>query len=246
MDVLADELGVTLESAGREDVRLLRRRAQPELARHPDECLRQTARVEALPRRARVAGLVPDDRRAERLEPCDPVVQPLPDRALQTLVSGRALRSEVVPLPKAPDDAAREQHRAAGSRPFLVDDGRGAESAGVRGSAEARHPGAGDPQVSANSGLCSTYSIRTRSGPQTKTARVFAASTTLSISTPRSRAAASCSSAESTSTARWLRSGCSGAPGLPGWNSIQAPPTSTLGEPDAPGAVARNPSDPYS
>ena len=124
------------------------------------------------------------------------------------------------------------------------------ELAQARGGDEARHPRARDrdapTQVSENVGLCSTYSIRTRSGPQTKTASVFGASTTLSISTPRSRAAATCSSAESTRTARWLRSGRSGAPGSPGWNSIHAPPTSTRGQPDAPGGAAPKPSEPYS
>ena len=55
-----------------------------------------------------------------------------------------------------------------------------------------------------------------------------------------------CSSADSTSTARWLSSGFSGVPGSPGWNSTNAPPTSTRGVPDAPGAVGAKPSDAYS
>ena len=93
--------------------------------------------------------------------------------------------------------------------------------------------------VSENVGLCSTYSTRTRSGPQRKTAYVFGASTTSSISTPRSFAAAMCSSADSTSTARWLSSGFSGAPGSPGWNSTYAPPTSTRGAPDGAGRGRR-------
>src|SRR5207249_12251498 len=50
----------------------------------------------------------------------------------------------------------------------------------ARGGGQSRHPRPRDDYLRANPGLCSTYSMRTRSGPQTKTARVFAASTTLS------------------------------------------------------------------
>ena len=98
---------------------------------------------------------------------------------------------------------------------------------------------------SARTSACARRTRRARARPQTKTAYVFGASTTSSISTPRSFAAAMCSSAESTSTARWLSSGCSGAPALPG-NSTQAPPTSTRGQPDGPGGAAAKPSEPYS
>ena len=101
-------------------------------------------------------------------------------------------------------------------------------------------------QVSENVGLCSTYSTLTRSGPQTKTAYVFAASTTLSISIPSSRASAMCSSADSTSTARWLSSGRSGSPGSPWWNSTYAPPTSTRGAPTGPARPARSRARAYS
>jgi len=91
---------------------------------------------------------------------------------------------------------------------------------GWRARAAAQRPAMPAPAttnyVSEKVGLCSTYSIRTRSGPQRKTAYVFGASTTLSTSTPSSSASAMCSSAESTRTARWLRSGRSGSPGLPG------------------------------
>ena len=91
-------------------------------------------------------------------------------------------------------------------------------------------------------GLCSTYSMRTRSGPQRKTAYVFAASTTLSTSTPSSSASLMCSSAESTRTARWFSNGLSGSPGSPGWNSTKAPPTSTRGASEGPGGTALKPS----
>ncbi|MDX6465385.1 MAG: hypothetical protein QOI27_425 [Gaiellaceae bacterium] len=81
---------------------------------------------------------------------------------------------------------------------------REAELAGARGAHEPGHAGACNDHgyVKENVGLCSTYSTRTRSGPQRNTAYVFGASTTSSTSTPRSFAAAMCSSADSTSTAR--------------------------------------------
>jgi hypothetical protein len=80
------------------------------------------------------------------------------------------------------DHAAREEHRAAGTGPLLVDDRIEAQFAGARGGDETGHARAGDDQVRLNDGLCSTYSSRTRSGPRTKTANVFAASTTRSTS----------------------------------------------------------------
>ena len=92
---------------------------------------------------------------------------------------------------------------------------------------EAGHAGAGDGQVNENEGLCSMYSSFTRSGPQTKSASVFGASTKSAISTPSSSASACCSSTESTRTPRWLSSGRSGEPGSPCLSSSQAPPTSS-------------------
>ena len=71
------------------------------------------------------------------------------------------------------------------------------------GGDEPRHPGARDGdvrQVSENVGLCSMYSSFTCSGPQTKSAIVFGASTTSSTSTPSSSASAMCSSTDSTRT----------------------------------------------
>src|SRR5581483_113287 len=179
------------------------------------------------------------------------VVEPVPDQGLEILVAAGALCAEVVPLEVAPDDAAGEQHRAPHPRPLLHDLRLDTELAQACGGDQPCHPGSCDEHGarryrSENVGLCSTYSMRTCSGPRRNTAYVFGASTTLSISTPRSFAAAMCSSAESTSTAMWLSSGRSGAPGSPGWNSTQAPPTSTRGKPDGPGAAASKPSDTYS
>ena len=110
MNVLAHERGVTLKAARREDRRFLGRRTETNVACRTHERVRETAWLEPLADRAGVPGLVLDDRRPERLEPFDPLVEALPDDALQTLVSGRAFGTEVVPLAKAPDDAAREQH----------------------------------------------------------------------------------------------------------------------------------------
>src|SRR4051794_4234021 len=148
-----------------------------------------------------------------------------------------------------PEDAGREQHRTAGARALLDDADAAAELAQACCADEPGQAGAGDEdvaQVSENVGLCSTYSTRTRSGPQTKTAYVFAASTTLSISMPLSFADAMLSSVESTRTARWLRSGFSGAPGSPWWNSTYAAPTSTRGAPFAAGSAGEKPSFRYS
>ena len=85
-DVAADELVVTLESPGREHERLVglgEWRLQPDVARGSDEHLGQSARVEALPDRARVPRLLPDDGRAERLEPRQRVVEPVDDQPLE-------------------------------------------------------------------------------------------------------------------------------------------------------------------
>src|SRR5207248_7070745 len=145
VDVLGDQLRVALETAGREDRRLLGRLAEAYLPGRADERVGEAARVEALPDRPRIAGLVCDHRRAERLEPRDAVVEALPHEPLQALVAGRALRPEVVPFAEAPDDAAREQHRAARPRSLLVDDRRRAELARTRRRAQAGHAGTRDP-----------------------------------------------------------------------------------------------------
>src|ERR687897_248603 len=62
-------------------------------------------------------------------------------------------------------------------------------------------------QTSAKPGLCSTYSIRTPSGPRRKTANVFFASFTSSISNPAPSASSCTPYASSTSSARWFSSG---------------------------------------
>ena len=180
MDVLRDELRVPLEAARRKDRRLGRRLAEANATRGANECVRQSARVEPLADRARVPRLVLHHGRAERLEPRDPVVELFPDDALQLFVAGRTLRTEVVPLAETPDDAARQEHRPARPCSFLVHERRRPELACACSGGQPRHPRTRYDYSRANPGLCSTYSMRTRSGPHTKTARVFAASTTLS------------------------------------------------------------------
>src|SRR6185437_3094204 len=107
---------------------------------------------------------------------------------------------------------------------------------------QAGEPGPGDrDHFNENVGLCSTYSIRTRSGPQRNAANVFAASTTDSTSMPVSPASATTSSAESTSTAMWLSSGRSLDPGSPACSSTNAPPPSTLAPPAGAAPAPLNP-----
>src|SRR5205807_9511955 len=100
-----------------------------------------------------------------------------------------------------PDDAAGDEQRAAWTSCLPASDCADAELTPPHGRAEAGHPRAGNGYFNEKVGLCSTYSIRTRSGPQTNTARVFAASTTFSTM-PIDSASSVCSSAESTRTAR--------------------------------------------
>src|SRR5207244_13639806 len=166
------------------------------------------------------------------------------DDALQPFVAGRTLRAKVIPLTKAPNHAARQQHRTARPRSLLVGGRHRAELACARGGGQSRHPRPRDDYLRANPGLCSTYSMRTRSGPQTKTARVFAASQTLSTMSASS-ASAMTGSTSSTSTATWFSNGFSAAPGSPGWNSTYAPPTSTRGWPAGDGGAGSKPNRSY-
>ncbi len=83
---------------------------------------------------------VPHRLRAERDEPRERVVEPLPHEPLERLVAAGTVGAEVVPLVVAPDDAAREEHRAAGAHALLDDDRVEAELARADGGDEARHP----------------------------------------------------------------------------------------------------------
>src|SRR6187551_1314107 len=99
----------------------------------------QTPRVEALADGSRVAGLMLDDRRSERLQPLDRLVQPLDDQALQGRIPARAFLLERIERSVAPDDAAREEHRAARSIALLQHDRFGSELARPRGGGQAGH-----------------------------------------------------------------------------------------------------------
>src|SRR5581483_1292859 len=119
-----------------------------------------------------------------------------------------ALTTKRIEVAVAPDDTRGQQHRAAGPCRALAQHDVASQLAQAGGGDEPRHPGACDrDHVKLNVGLCSTYSIRTRSGPHRKAAYVFAASTTDSTSIESSPASAITSSAASTSTARWFKSG---------------------------------------
>src|SRR5207237_5808416 len=107
----------------------------------------QSARVEAPADRARVLRLSRDDRGAERLEPVQPVIELLDDQLLEARIAGRAFTPESLEAAVAPDDPARQHHRAARPVAFLEHDGRNAELASARCSAQPGHAGAGDDQL---------------------------------------------------------------------------------------------------
>ena len=122
------------------------------------------------------------------------VVEPLPDEPLERGVAARALAPELV---EVAGSARRRRSRGASTRP-----GRSPFSSTTVSapSSRARPPRRGrampapatvsGAQRRENEALCSTYSSLTRSGPQTKTANVFGASTTSATSTPSSCAGA--------------------------------------------------------
>src|SRR5262249_15750340 len=230
LDVARDQLGRGAEAAGREHDRLaaVERCGVPQSQRldAPRQPLGESACVEAHSGRERILRLVLDDRCADRPQPVQRVVESLPDELLDALVSGRALAPERLPVRVAPHDAGAEQHRAARPRPLLVDDGGEPELASADSGHQPGHPPPPDDHRSEKLALCSTYSMRTPSGPERNTAKVFAASTVDSTSIPSSSASATASAAESTSTARWFSSGRSLGSTGPGWTSTNAPPTS--------------------
>src|SRR5581483_4651985 len=216
--------------AGRDDERLAGRGfgcRELDLSGRANERVRQPARLEPAARRELAGRVARDHRRAEPLEPVDRLVEAFPDQPLELGIAAGALAAEFDELAIAPDHAAGEPHRPAGPVAFL-------EHAHASGGDEAGHPRSEnrDRQRNEKLGLCSTYSSFTRSGPQTKTANVFAASTTSATSNSPSRAGA----ASSTSTARWLSSGRSVSFTSPGSSSRYAPPTSSR-----PGPASRKP-----
>src|SRR5215217_4671582 len=169
-----------------------------------DKCAREPGGIEPPPGRERVRGFLARRNAAHGDQPVERVVEAVPDQPLEPRVAAGTFATEFVPRAVAPDHAGREQHRTAGPRPLFAYDRDDAELTEARRGHEAGHAGPRDDDghVKENVGLCSTYSMRTRSGPHRNTAYVFAASTTDSTSIPRSSASAMCASAESTSTAR--------------------------------------------
>src|SRR5581483_11116898 len=124
--------------------------------------LRQRPRVEALPGRDRVLGVVPDGLRSERDEPLERLVEPVVDEPLQALVAAGTLEPELLPLEMPPDHAAREEHRAAGSGSPLDQPRSTAELARPRGADEAGHAGSGDQHTRITSARTSACARRTR------------------------------------------------------------------------------------
>ena len=148
-DVLAHELGIALEAAGREEQRLgvLRpRRRQAHVARSADERLGQLTRIEPHADRVRIARLLPHDLGAQRAQPLEAVVQALDHLALQLRVAAGTFRAERIEVAVAPHDARGQQHRAAGPVALFVDDRLEAELARACGRAEAGHATAEDGQ----------------------------------------------------------------------------------------------------
>src|SRR5262249_2575011 len=111
------------EAAGRQEDGRLQVRRQGRLELHlacsPEEKPRQCAGFVAAYGRERVLGVLPDRLRRRRLEPAEPVVEPLPEQPLQPLVAAGALGAEALPLEVPPDHAGRKEHRAARACPFL-------------------------------------------------------------------------------------------------------------------------------
>src|SRR5439155_15878844 len=215
-DVAPDEIPVRLETAGREHGRrpsrnLYERLAEPHAsARRLEDGPRQPFRLEPATGGRRIACAALGHHGPERLEPVEIAVEPVEHGVLEHRIAVGAFRPEAIKVAVTPDDAARQEHRAAAAASLLIDLNRRAPGAGLRCRGEPGHPGAGDDQIrqtSENVGLCSTYSILIRFGPQTNTANVLAASRTSATSIPRRRASSSCSCPESTSSAMWFRSG---------------------------------------
>ena len=103
-DVLGDELRRRRKAARAQDERAV----DPTICAEHDvsgERFDHAARIEPLADRARIARLLPHDRRAARDEPRDRVVEAFPHESLQPLVAAGAFRTERVELAVTEDDA---------------------------------------------------------------------------------------------------------------------------------------------
>jgi hypothetical protein len=97
--------------------------------------------------RARVAGLALGDVTPERLEPPEVAVEAVEHEPLELGVAVGRFGAEELEVAVAPDDAAREQHRAAGPVALLEHRHVRPELARVGGGAQPGHAGAGYDQV---------------------------------------------------------------------------------------------------
>src|SRR5205085_3396171 len=116
--VLAYERTVALEAAGGQHHghalrQLMQRLAQPHrsCARHKQ--LGERPRVEAAAHGERITGIALLNRRPQLLEPVERVVEALVDDPLELRIAARALRAEALEVTVAPDEATRQEHRAA-------------------------------------------------------------------------------------------------------------------------------------
>ena len=174
---------------------------------------------------------------AERASHARPSSSRSTRRALQLLVTARALARGTS---RDRDSARRRSDESSIDPParvaLLVARRVEAELARTRGRAQAGHAGAGD-RASPRSGqrerrlVLDVLDANAVGAPEEDGVACSPRRRRRSTSMPSSSASRMCSSAESTSTARWLSSGRSASPGSPWWNSTYAPPTSTRGAP---------------
>src|SRR5262245_25247937 len=163
-----DELGVSLEAAGRQDHRhavgkLGKWLSEPYL-RPPRQNLRKASRIEAPANRQRVPRLARHDGSTEPFHPGERVVEAFPDDSLEPWIPARTLGPKALEVPVAPDDAAREVHRPAWPRALLKDKHVCAELARTHRGGQAGHPSPRDDEVGqrARRGRTSACARRTR------------------------------------------------------------------------------------
>ena len=191
------------------------REAAPRAARRlPGENAGQPVRLEADAFRQLVPGFPRDDRSAERLEP-----PRAPRRARRGRVAGEprrrpGTRRGTAPSPGSARRPAREPHRPAGPVALLVDDDRGAELTGAHGRDEAGEPGPCDDEASRLDErearlVLDVLDLHAVRAPEEDRVGIRGVDDVGDLD-PELVRAAMCSSAESTRTARWFRSGSLG------------------------------------
>ena len=229
--MLAHELAVRRETTRREDhgrVRGARAAGRRSCAcRRGERARRSRSRVEAHPARPGFPVALSD--RAPSPSSHRDVVEPLEDDPLEDGSPSGALLTELFEARVAPDDAAREQHRAAGPCGLLAAHdlrARLARSPRPRGRpCPRRRSRVVTRQTSANPGLCSTYSTLDPVGPGDErragcSLRRRLVDLEFVLVEPPPRAV---SSTESTSSARWLSSGRWGSAGGGAPSRVEVP-----------------------